>query len=682
MSRDAWVTPQLQRLFETGSLSGLSEWQLVERFARCRDQAAFELLVSRHGPMVLGVCRRILRDSNDVDDAFQATFLVLVRRAPSLGPTDVVAAWLHGVALKVARRARSRRECLNRRERSTDGVDPPSPAPPDSDFALRAVLDEEIDRLPWKYRAPVTLCYLQGLTHDEAARRLDWPIGTVKGRLARARTTLGARLSRRGITSAAGAVAGSLVFDASLQAAPSESLIAAAVRASTRIADGRAWDAVVSTSVADLVRGVFTAMLLTKLKVVAVLSVMSAVTATGAGVFGRPQDETKKAEPAAPNPVFVKKAEPAPVNQPQVEQTEPAPPPFNADSGPSPPKRAQPTDAADRLQEQLLVDAARVYQVAFDDYRHDRVPVERVYRASRFLLDAQLEAATTPDARSAAYEKHLKRIFALGTATMHAVVSSAKLRTTQDEVRAFQAEAGLWLAKSRATEKGRSSGSTTPGAGGDREASPATLEILAKLEEPIPMSFHDDTPLEDVLRYIKQATQRANDQGVTIYVDPFGLQEAEKTMTSPVSIDLEVVPLRRTLQLLLTQLGLCYYVDDGLLVITSESSEQLALPPSIKKPLSIEEQKLQAERGEMDLDLMTNFVAKLKLIKELKSLDAPDDGVPRDAAKSTSAPVVSDQVKALFDQMKEVTAALKAAQELTDALKAAQDGIKSKGGFQ
>ena len=85
MSRDAWVSPHIQRLFETGSLNGLSEWQLVERFARNRDQAAFDLLVARHGPMVFGVCRRILHDPNDVDDAFQATFLVLIRRARAWG---------------------------------------------------------------------------------------------------------------------------------------------------------------------------------------------------------------------------------------------------------------------------------------------------------------------------------------------------------------------------------------------------------------------------------------------------------------------------------------------------------------------------------------------------------------------------------------------------------------------
>jgi hypothetical protein len=198
------------------------------------------------------------------------------------------------------------------------------------------------------------------------------------------------------------------------------------------------------------------------------------------------------------------------------------------------------------------------------------------------------------------------------------------------------------------------------------------LVILGKLEEPLAMNFPQEQPLEDVLKYIKQATQGAGYGGIPIYVDPIGLQEAEKTMTSPVSIDLEGVPLRRTLQLLLTQLGLCYYVDDGLLVITSQSSELTALPPSIQRPLSLEEQKLKAERGEMDLDLMTSFIAKLKLIKELKSLDAPGGDEPHDVSKPTDAPVVSDQIKALFDQMR----------ELTDALNAAQGRPKGGGGFQ
>src|SRR5947208_6760787 len=101
------ATPELVRLFEEGSLAGLSDWQLLDRFVSHRDETAFEALISRHGAMVLGICRRMLGHSADVDDAFQATFLVLIKRAQALGPRDAIAAWLHGVAVRVARRARS-----------------------------------------------------------------------------------------------------------------------------------------------------------------------------------------------------------------------------------------------------------------------------------------------------------------------------------------------------------------------------------------------------------------------------------------------------------------------------------------------------------------------------------------------------------------------------------------------
>src|SRR5262245_2021556 len=203
------VLHQLGRLFGLGTVAGLSEWQLLSRYLNDRDEVAFEALVARHGPMVLGVCRRLLTDPNDVDDAFQATFLVLVRRANSLGERDAIGHWLYGVAYRVALRARS--EAARRRWREPNvAAAPLAPETDPSHWELGSVLDEELSRLPAKYRAPIVLCYIEGLSHEEAANQLQWPLGTVKGRLVRARELLKSRLVRRGLALSTGLSAASL----------------------------------------------------------------------------------------------------------------------------------------------------------------------------------------------------------------------------------------------------------------------------------------------------------------------------------------------------------------------------------------------------------------------------------------------------------------------------------------
>jgi RNA polymerase sigma factor (sigma-70 family) len=173
--------------------------ELLARW-RAGDLCALELLVRRHGRMVLGVCRRVLGATPDAEDAFQATFLVLIQKARSLARPEQVAGWLHAVALRVALKARTAR--ARRRERETEIVDIPDPANPDPAAdaqELRRTLDEELDRLPEKYRLVIVLCELEGRTLEEAARLLGWPKGTVAGRLSRGRELLRQRLSRRGV---------------------------------------------------------------------------------------------------------------------------------------------------------------------------------------------------------------------------------------------------------------------------------------------------------------------------------------------------------------------------------------------------------------------------------------------------------------------------------------------------
>lgn len=193
---------QIHRLFRDGTTVGLTDHQLIERFTTRRAEAAeaaFEALVNRHGPMVLRVVKGILRDPHDVEDAFQATFLVLVRKAHSIGERDLLGPWLHGVARRVALKARG---VAWRRSRREGGVidDPADGATEGPWLDLRPLLHEELDRLPDKYRKPVILCHLQGLTHAEAAQELAWPVGTVSVRLSRARKLLKDRLTRRGLT--------------------------------------------------------------------------------------------------------------------------------------------------------------------------------------------------------------------------------------------------------------------------------------------------------------------------------------------------------------------------------------------------------------------------------------------------------------------------------------------------
>jgi len=172
-----------------------SDAALVARWTTEADPGALEALVRRHGGMVLGVCRRTLGNASDADDAFQATFLLLVRKAHSLARPEQVAGWLHAVALRVARKARAVR--ARRQVREVPVVDLAAPTPPDDGRELREVLDEELDRLPEKYRLPIVLCELEGRTLDEAAQLLGWPKGTVAGRLSRGRELLRQRLSRR-----------------------------------------------------------------------------------------------------------------------------------------------------------------------------------------------------------------------------------------------------------------------------------------------------------------------------------------------------------------------------------------------------------------------------------------------------------------------------------------------------
>lgn len=628
MSAQRMATTELVRLFDTGSLSGLSEWELLVRFVSRRDELAFETLVARHAPMVLGVCRRMLGASPEVDDAFQATFLVLFKRAHTLGPRDAVAAWLHGVAVRVSRKARSDGARRARRERLGVVAELAAPDLIEDDPELRQILDEELNRLPYKYRAPVVLCYLEGQTHEQAARRLGWPIGTVKGRLSRARSLLESRLSRRGVACSAGLTA--LAAGSSLDAAVPAPLLEATFKAAAALGAGSLSAQALTTSVSSLLQGVLSAMLFQKLRTILLTLAVSGLFVTGAGVMARQQSGSQ-------GQVTRKGSIPqkGPQDQPRgdIAKAKVYVPPGElvGISEELPDPKALPTELPRRertiheLYQDLRQAARQSYLDEVQTYGPGATPLERIYNSSRVLMDAENQLATTPAEKTKAAQEHVDRMLSLARLMNEHHGSEIASPARFSEAKQYIAEAELLLAQAKTPKPATSpkpapQGNTT--VPGDKQAvDPRSQFVLDKLEKPISMSFASETPLEDVLKYIKQATTGEKDAGIPIYVDPIGLQEAEKSMNSPVQLDLEGVPLRRTLQLMLHPLGLAYFVDDGILVITSEeAAEASKLPPTTAEASAFKKKRERAEKGEMTIPELQNFVEELRARKEMVQL--------------------------------------------------------------
>jgi len=269
------VLKQLQRLFNLGAVGTITDAQLLEWFISRRDEAAeaaFEELVIRHGPMVLDVCRRVLHDVHDAEDAFQATFLILADRARSIVRRGSVGSWLFGVAYRVSSRARVRAARQRVSERTIAERTPESYIPGQVDLDLD-ILHAEVARLPERLRSPIVLCYLQGLTYLEASRKLKVPEGVLHGRLERARKRLYHQLTRRGVTIPAGFLAA--VAAGSMQA--QSAVPAALVHSTVRIALGFA----ACDTATLLARGVLSSMFLDDVKVVAVLAFVGLIGSMG-----------------------------------------------------------------------------------------------------------------------------------------------------------------------------------------------------------------------------------------------------------------------------------------------------------------------------------------------------------------------------------------------------------------
>ena len=338
--------------------------ELIARFVRSRDEEAFAEVVRRHGRMVLAVGRRVTGHPQDAEDAFQAAFLVLARRAAHVNRPEQLANWLYGVAYRTALEARAaRRRVL---EQSVSAApEPAAPSPSDDTTDLRRVIDEELEKLPDKYRAAIVLCDLEGLPRAEAAVRLKIPEGTLSSRLAHARKVLANRLTRRGINSTAGAIAVALGRDALCGTVPRELILHTAKAAARMVGSGTIPPDLVSPSVYSLTEGALRAMLAYRLRIS--LSGVLVAGTIGLGAFGLAQAPPASVPQLPPDVVSNEPvqnpaepfSDPIVAQQPKVEKVEPKG--IEDEEVPYP---ATPTQAIIRIEDGKLIVRQRVYHVA------------------------------------------------------------------------------------------------------------------------------------------------------------------------------------------------------------------------------------------------------------------------------------------------------------------------------
>jgi RNA polymerase sigma factor (sigma-70 family) len=298
----------LQRVCKLAAVQGareLGDLDLLERFVTAQDEAAFAVLVERHGPMVLAVCRRRLGSPHDAEDACQASFLVLAQKAGSIRRSTSLPSWLHGVAARVAANLKRERVRRGRREQESQGATVADPAAEVSWREVQAVLDEELERLPERFRAPLILCYLDGRTRDEAAGQLGLSVACLHGRLERGRKALCERLARRGVTLSAALVAAGL--GESAQAGLSPTVILDTARAAMLLRSGGALaKGLVSTNVLTVAQEASRNMSLSKLKLglsaVLCAGLLTAAVAGSLALGPARAGQGAKASPAASQP--------------------------------------------------------------------------------------------------------------------------------------------------------------------------------------------------------------------------------------------------------------------------------------------------------------------------------------------------------------------------------------------
>jgi RNA polymerase sigma factor (sigma-70 family) len=289
------VLRHLRRIALARDGAGLTDGELLDSFVATGDEVAFESLTRRHGPMVLGVCRRVLGNEADAEDAFQATFLILVRKAADVMPRSMVGNWLYGVAHNTALKAKAMNSKRRVKEKQA-GQRYSTATPAAAASQLQELLDDELSRLPDKYRVPIVLCDLEGKLIKEAARQLGWPQGTVASRLARARGLLAKRLASHGLVFSSGSLA-ALVLESTATAAVPIALMNSTMKA----AAGGAAAAVTSAEVAALFERMMQTMLMRKLNAAAGLILLAALGLGSSLYLNQVQAQNKPAAIAAPN---------------------------------------------------------------------------------------------------------------------------------------------------------------------------------------------------------------------------------------------------------------------------------------------------------------------------------------------------------------------------------------------
>jgi RNA polymerase sigma factor (sigma-70 family) len=393
----------VNRLFGTGTVAGLSEDELLERFLTAHDEVAFEALLARHGPVVLQVCRRLLDDPHDVDDAFQATFLILVKKARVIQNRALLGNWLYGVAYRVASRARAKAA----RARSLAMTDRHEPAVETANnlewTELRPLIDLELHRLPARYRAPIVLCHLEGMTHEQAASCLRCPVGTVRSRLARGRERMRRRLVRQGIT-LSGAIIGTALSAEHASATVSEALCHSTAKVATSFAEGK--PNALTAAITHLMTGDPEPMFLANLRLfLATVIVLGGIAAGAAGLayWLTPDPRAKAAT--------------------QSRQEEKPAPPVKRDSL-----------IGRKLKERLEL-AKRIYQNRTTLYTHGELAYNALEPALRRLLEAELELCETKGDRVAVLEKHLKIYVTLESTALKRVEARQVSQLEIDEIK-------------------------------------------------------------------------------------------------------------------------------------------------------------------------------------------------------------------------------------------------------
>ena len=406
---------------------GVCDGDLLSRFIERRDGIAWDALVRRHGPMVWGVCRRILNHTQDAEDAFQATFVVLVRRAASVNPRSGVGNWLYGVARQTAVKAKAMAVRRGVREKQVSVFPEIGVVEPDPADDLRLLLDRELGRLPDKYRAPIVLCDLEGRTFKDAALELGWPEGTLSGRLSRARKLLADRLTRAGAVLSAGPVLLGIGGVAPAVCVPPP-LVAATITVGWLVAEGQSMSGLTST-VAALTQEVLRAMFITKLKLVACVVLAGGMMLTGVAISARNPaavpDEPKKANALEP-----------------------------PKDGVAPPAKDQPKGVARvrELQKERLALLRQLADQLAVANKGGETSVAAVLEARRDVLAAELELCETHKERLAVLEKALELAKEIETNTDRAVQAHTVPGSHLLKVRANRLQAEIELEKEKAAQ--------------------------------------------------------------------------------------------------------------------------------------------------------------------------------------------------------------------------------------